>query len=114
MDDLLIISAGIGASTFGASDWGVSDLSLRLNENFGLEPVEFWFVCSFSRTRSHDFSCLNSGHSINDHVKGNERSRHHFVLSLVVRGEEWACIHKLFSQKCQLGGQLGDLRGGRG
>lgn len=38
--DPLIISAGIGASTSGASGADLSDLSFRLNANFGLIPAE--------------------------------------------------------------------------
>lgn len=100
---LLIISATIGVSASGVSDGGFSNLSLRLNVNFGFVPVEFWFICSFSKVRSHEFSCLNSRHSIKDHVKDIERDRYHFVLSLVVRRKERTCIHKLFPQKGQLG-----------
>jgi len=65
----LIVSAGIGALTSGASGVGFSDLSFRLNTNLGLVPVEVWLVCSFSRACSHDFSCLSVTHIINDHVK---------------------------------------------
>ena len=101
--DLLIVSTRIGGSTSGMLDGDFSGLSLRLNANFGFVPVEPWFVCSFSKALSHDFSCFNPGHGINDHVKGIERDRYRFVLSLVVRGKERACIHELFSQKGQLG-----------
>jgi len=38
--DLLIISAGMGALTSGASGMGFSGLSFRLNANFGLIPAE--------------------------------------------------------------------------
>ena len=70
MGDVLIVSAGIGVLTSGASGVGVLDFSFRLNANFGLIPVEVWFVCSFSKACSHDFSCLNARHIINDHAKG--------------------------------------------
>ena len=38
--DLLIISGGVGVLTSGASGVGFSDLSFRLNANFGLTPAE--------------------------------------------------------------------------
>ena len=38
--DLLVISAGISVLTSGVSGAGFSDLSLRLNANFGLIPAE--------------------------------------------------------------------------
>jgi hypothetical protein len=69
---LLIVSAGIGVSTSVTSDGGFSDLSLRLKANFGFAPAEAWFVWSFSRACSHDFSCLNAGHNISDHLNGIE------------------------------------------
>jgi hypothetical protein len=75
LDDLLIVSAGICASTSGRSDRRFSGLSLRLNANFGFVPVEVWFICSFSKVCSHDFNCLNAGHIINDQHQGyRERS----------------------------------------
>ena len=95
--NLLIVSAGMGTSSSGASGGGFSGLSFRLNANFGLAPAEDWFVCSFSRACSHDFSCCNAKRVINDHVNGIERDLYRFVLSLVVRGEERASVHKLFS-----------------
>jgi len=55
--DLLIVSAEIGGSTSGAPGVGFLDPSFRLNANFGLVPAEVWFVCSFSKACSHDFSC---------------------------------------------------------
>ena len=58
--DLLIVSAEIGGSTSGASGAGFLDPPFRLNANFGLVPAEVWFVCSFSKACSHDFSCLNA------------------------------------------------------
>jgi len=99
--DLLIVSAGTGVLT--SSEAGFSDFSFRLNANFCLVPVEVWFVCSFSNACSHDFSCLNPRHIINDHVKGIELDWYHFVLPLVVSRKERACVHKLFSQKGQPG-----------
>lgn len=70
LDDLLIVSVSIGASISGTSGGGFSDLALRLNANFGLAPVEVWFICSFSRACSHAFSCLNPPYCINYRVKG--------------------------------------------
>ena len=55
--DLLIVSAEIGDSTSGVSGAGFLDPPFRLNANFGLVPAEVWFVCSFSKACSHDFSC---------------------------------------------------------
>lgn len=59
--NLLIASAGIGVVTSGASGVGALSFSFRLNANFGLVPAEDWFVCSFSKACSHDFSCFNAG-----------------------------------------------------
>lgn len=112
--DLSIVSAGIGTLSSGTWCVGFSDLSFRLKANFGLVPVEAWFVCSFSKACSHDLSCLNAGYIINDHVKGIERDWYHFVLSLVIRGEERACVHELFSQESQPGRKLRYVRGCRG
>ena len=70
--DLSIVSAGIGALSSGTWCVGFSDLSFRLKANFCLVPVEAWFVCSFSKACSHDFSCLNVRYIVNDHVKGPE------------------------------------------
>ena len=55
--DLLIVSVEIGGLTCGTSDVGFLDSPFRLNANFGLVPAEVWFVCSFSKACSHDFSC---------------------------------------------------------
>ena len=59
--NLLIVSAGMDALTSGGSDVGALDFSFRLNANFGLVPVEDWFVWSFPKACSHDFSCLTPG-----------------------------------------------------
>jgi hypothetical protein len=40
LGDLLIISAGIGVLASGGSGMDLSDLSFRLNANFGLMPAE--------------------------------------------------------------------------
>lgn len=73
VDDLLIVCARMGCLASDASGVGFSDLSLRLNANFGLVPVEVWLVCSFSRACSHDFSCFSARQIVNDHVKGIEQ-----------------------------------------
>lgn len=66
----LVVPVGGGGPTAGVIDGGSSDLSLRLNVNFGFVPVDVWFICSFSKARSHDLSCLNTGRNVNDHVRG--------------------------------------------
>jgi len=79
--DLLIVSPGDRYLDLGPFDGCFSGLSLCLNANFGLVPGEVWFVCSFSKTRSHDFSCLNA--KINDHVKGIGRNLYSLGRTLV-------------------------------
>ena len=96
--NLLIVSAGTGTFSSGASGVGFSGLSFRLNANFGLAPAEDWTVCSFSRPCSHDFSCCNAKCVISHDVNGIEWDSHRFVLSLVVRGEEGASVHELLPQ----------------
>ena len=62
VDDLLIVSGEIGSLTSGASGTAFLGSPFRLNANFGLVPVEVWFVCSFSKACSHDRNCLNTMH----------------------------------------------------
>ena len=60
LSDAFVVTAGMSVSTSGKPNGGFSGLSLRLKVNFGFVPVEVWLVCSFSKVRSHDFSCLNA------------------------------------------------------